>query len=137
MLTKQHGGERVRDVMTAQPSTAPESITVTDFLVHYVMSAHRSAFPIVDPSGRVTGLVTLGRCIGVPAEARDTTPLSEIAWQPSELTIAHPDEELAGVLTRARGGDARVLVYNGDDLVGIVTPSDVARTSQRSGPVRR
>jgi len=133
MLAKQLGGQRVRDVMTAHPSTAPESITVTDFLVHYVMSSHCSTFPIVDQSGRVTGLVTLGRCKDVPAEARDTTLVSEIAWRPSELTLAHPDEELADVLTRAQGGDGRILVFRGDDLVGIVTPSDVARTVQRSG----
>jgi Zn-dependent protease/CBS domain-containing protein len=137
VLTEQLGGIRVRDVMTAHPSTAPESITVTDFLLRYVMSSHCSAFPIVDASGRVTGLVTVTRCKGVPAEARDTTLVSEIAWQPSELTIADPDEELADVLTRTQGGDGRILVFRGDDLVGIVTPSDVARTVQRSGLVSR
>jgi CBS domain-containing protein len=137
MLTEQLGGIRVRDAMTAHPSTAAESITVTDFLVHYVMSSHCSAFPIVDPSGRVTGLVTLARCKGVPAESRETTLVSEIAWRPSELTIADPDEELADVLTRVQGGDGRILVFRGDDLVGIMTRNDVTRTVQRSGLVRR
>jgi Zn-dependent protease len=137
MLTASLGGIRVGDVMTAHPSTAPESITVTDFLVHYVMSSHCSAFPIVGPGGQVTGLVTLARCKGVSPEGRDTTLVSEIAWRLGELTVAHPDEALADVLTRAHGGDGRVLVFRGDELVGIVTPSDVARTVQRSGLVRR
>ncbi|HTK15169.1 MAG TPA: site-2 protease family protein [Acidimicrobiia bacterium] len=137
MLTEQLGGIRVGDVMTAHPSTAPQSITVTDFLVHYVMSSRCSAFPIVDASGRVTGLVTLARCKDVPAAARDTTLVSEIAWQPSELTLADPDELLAAVLSRMQGGDGRILVFRGDDLVGIVTPTDVTRTVQRSGLVRR
>ena len=137
MVTNQHGGERVRDVMTAHPSTAPESITVTDFLVHYVMSSHCSTFPIVDQSGRVTGLVTLARCKEVEPTRRDSVIVSEIAWPMSRLTVADPDELLTDALSRLHGGEGRILVFRGEALVGIVTPTDVARAVQRSGLVRR
>jgi Zn-dependent protease/predicted transcriptional regulator len=137
MLKHQLGHIRVRDVMTDHPLTAPESVTVVDFLVHYVMSSRCSAFPVVDPDGQVKGLVTLARCKQVPAERRDSIPVSEIAWPMGQLTIADPDEPLADVLARIRGGDGRILVFRADELVGIVTPTDVARTVQRSGLVSR
>ena len=137
ILTGQLGGARVRDVMTEHPMTAPASITVADFLVHYVMSSHCSAFPIVDPGGRVQGLVTLARCKEVRPAARDSTVVSEIAWPMSELAVADPSEPLADALSRVSGGDGRILVFRGDELVGIVTPTDVARTVQRSGLVSR
>lgn len=137
ILNERLSGVRVRDVMTNDPSTAPQSISVTDFLLHYVMSSRCSAFPIVDPAGAVTGLVTLARCKQVPPERRDSTVVSDIAWPTSQVTIARPEEPLADVLGRMRGGDGRILVFRGDALVGIVTPTDVARTLQRSDLVNR
>ena len=55
----------------------------------------------------------------------------DLAWPMREVTTATPDELLLDVLRRAgTGGDGRILVFDGGELVGIVSPTDVARAIQ-------
>ncbi|HET6949048.1 MAG TPA: site-2 protease family protein [Acidimicrobiales bacterium] len=122
-------GVRVGDVMTRDPVTVPEDTTV-DSLVHEHVAAHRcSAFPITDPAGAVTGLVSLSRVRHVPADARATTPLLLVATPLDQVVTAQPDEPLVDLLERMSAtGGRRALVFDGAGrLVGIVTASDVDR----------
>lgn len=123
-------GRRVRDVMTADPITAPATVTVSNLLDEYVLRHHCSAFPLVDTSGAVVALATLARMRTVPESSRATTVARDIAWPVAEVTAAAPDEPLRAVLQRIAGGDGRVLVFEAGRLVGIVSPSDVSRLLQ-------
>jgi CBS domain-containing protein len=53
--------------------------------------------------------------------------VKDIAWPLSDVTTAQPGELLNDVLRRAAGGDGRILVFDRSRLVGIVSPTDVAR----------
>jgi Zn-dependent protease/CBS domain-containing protein len=122
---------RIRDVMTPDPITVTPGTTVYDVLHDYVLTRHCSSFPMVDVHGRLAGLVTLSRMRRVPATARATTPVSAVAWNADEVTVADPDDLLLDVLRRARpGGDGRVVVCRADAVVGIVSPADVTRELQ-------
>jgi CBS domain-containing protein len=121
---------RVRDVMTPDPITAPESITVARLLDEYVLQHRCSAFPLVTPTGTVVGLATLMRARHVLPTRRATVLARDVAWPLDDVTTADPDEPLLPVLRRARGGDGRVLVFDGGRLVGIISPTDVARILQ-------
>jgi Zn-dependent protease len=129
-LEERLAGYRVRDVMTPQPLTAPASISVAELLDDYVLRRHCSAFPLVDATGRVVGLATLARARAVPSGRRAVTPARDVAWPVHEVTTARPDEAVMPVLRRAAGGDGRVLVFDGERLVGIMSPSDIARVVQ-------
>jgi Zn-dependent protease len=127
-------GIRVRDVMAEHPETADGNSTVAEFLRDIALLRRHSSFPLLDEAGGVQGLVTLNRIRGVPAERRATTLLSDVACPPDEIPRARPDEPLSELLPRLRGcTDGRALVFAGDAMVGIVSPSDISRAAVLHG----
>lgn len=127
-------GVRVRDVMTEHPETVDGDATITGFLHDVALLRRHSTFPLLDPSGRLQGLVTLNRIRAVPAGQRATTLLRDIACPPDEIPLAHPDEPLTALLSRLSGcADGRALVFVDDNMVGIVSPSDISRAAALHG----
>ncbi len=130
-MTRGLGTTRVRDLMTADPITVRDDMSVDEVLHDYVLARHCSSFPVLDGAGRLAGLVTLGRLRSVPPSHRTSTRVSEIAWPVADITIATPDEPVLDVLGRSKaGGDGRIVVTRGDAVVGIVSPTDITRVLQ-------
>ncbi|MGY1664538.1 site-2 protease family protein [Geodermatophilus sp. SYSU D00696] len=125
------GGLPVGRVMSGPVLVADPEQPVEQFL-HEVALAHRfSTYPLVDPGGALVGLVTLNRLRSVPAAARATTRLRDVACPPAEIPTARPDEPLLDLLGRMQGcTDGRAVVLDGGRVVGVVSPSDVTRTLQ-------
>jgi Zn-dependent protease len=123
------GGLRVADLMTPDPVTAPNWWTVDRFIDTIVTRGRVSTYPLIDLDGRVTGLVTLRRLASVPPTARASMRISEVAAGLDAITISQPDEPAIELLRRLpTAPGARALVFDHDRLVGIVSPTDVART---------
>ncbi|MGZ4586064.1 MAG: site-2 protease family protein, partial [Mycobacterium sp.] len=122
-------GVRVADAMTAQPHTAPGWITVDDFVQRYVLGDRHSAYPVVDRSGSISGLITLRQLRDVAPERRATTVVGDIAQPLHEVPSGAPQEPLTALLERMApaGPRSRALVFERGQVVGIVTPTDVAR----------
>nr|WP_277606031.1 site-2 protease family protein [Glycomyces sp. L485] len=121
-------GLRVRDVMTQDPDTAPGDVDIEEFLQQTAMLRRHSAFPLLDESGRLEGLITFNRMKAVPAEGRSRTTLREAACPPGEIPLAGPDDRLDELLARmSDSSDRRALVFSEGRLVGIVSPSDISR----------
>lgn len=122
-------GVRVADAMTARPHTAPGWITVDDFVQRYVLGDRHSAYPVVDRSGSITGLITLRRLRDVAPAQRATSTVAEVAQPLHEVPSGAPQEPLTALLERMApaGPRSRALVFDGGEVVGIVTPTDVAR----------
>jgi CBS domain-containing protein len=123
---------RVRDVMSAHPVCAPRATSVEDLLHDYVLRYHCSSFPLLDDTGAVHSLVTLSDLRRVAPKRRPQTRADEVACPVALVTRAVPDEPLVAVVRRSTGtAGGRVLVFDGEQaagqLVGIVSPSDVAR----------
>ena len=124
-------GVRVKDVMSADPVTAPASMTVAELLDGYILSHRFSAFPLIDDDGGLVGLLTLSRLKGLPAAKRSTTPASRAACPISEVPTADPDEPVIHLLERiVTSPDGRALVLDEGRLVGIVSPTDISRVLQ-------
>lgn len=116
---------RVRDIMSAEPVTAPTDINVSELVDRHVLSSRHSAFPLVE-EGRPTGLVTLDRIRRVPRDRWADTRVRDIACTADELTIASPDERVTDLLPRLSGcADGRALVVRNEHLIGIVSPTDI------------
>jgi CBS domain-containing protein len=122
-------GVHVADAMTAEPHTAPGWITVEDFIQRYVLGDRHSSYPVAERDGRVVGLVTLRQLRDLAPNRRATTSVQEVALPLSSVPIAAPEEPLTELLRRMApiGPRSRALVIDGGRVVGIVTPSDVAR----------
>jgi Zn-dependent protease/CBS domain-containing protein len=128
-LGGQLAGVTVGQVMTAAPTVLDGNLPVADFVAQVALTHRFSTYPLIDPYGRLTGLVTLNRVRAVPPELRATTRLQAIACAPAEVPVAQPEEPLVELLERMQGcADGRaVVVDSAGRVVGIVSPSDVTR----------
>jgi CBS domain-containing protein len=122
-------GVRVAEAMTAQPHSAPGWISVEDFIQRYVLGDRHSAYPVAGRDGSIVGLVTLAQLRDIAPDRRATTNVGDIALPLHAVPTATPQEPLSALLERmaASGPRSRALVVDGGGVVGIVTPSDVAR----------
>ncbi len=124
ILRAELGSITVRDVMSRDPVTVPSTIAVQQLIDGLVLQ-HRSAYPVVD-AGVLVGLVTLSHVRRLPPERRAATTVAAIMTPRDECRLVSPDDKIVDVLAAA-GGPMRLLVVDDDRLVGIVTPTDVAR----------
>ncbi len=135
------GGLRVRDVMTSGVHTIPAELSVQAFVSGPWMDARVTWFPVVDPRGQVVGLVSWKLAGAVPRTRWATTMVGDVAATgPASYVVASPDGDLLDVMAERTDPGARVIATAGGRVVGIISPSDLARVVERrsvTGPVRR
>ncbi|MFW6009907.1 MAG: site-2 protease family protein [Actinomycetota bacterium] len=125
------GGLTVGELMTPNPVVVGPEVSVASLLEDYVLRNRFSAFPVVDEDGRPLGLITLSRIKQLDAEQRAATLVGDIACGRDEIPIAAPSEPVVSLLQRMDGcSDGRALVVEEERVVGIVSPTDIARTLQ-------
>jgi Zn-dependent protease/CBS domain-containing protein len=122
-------GLRARDVMTAEPITVPPQLSVGQLLDDYALRFRCSAFPVVDPEGRLLGLVTLNQVRQLAPHRRAATPIERIASPASRVPVVDAGKPLQELLDEMRdAADGRVLVRDDTErLVGIISPTDITR----------
>jgi Zn-dependent protease/CBS domain-containing protein len=129
-------GVIVGDVMSKNPVIVPSWITVELLVDQYVMGHQFTSFPTHSIDGRIDGLVTMRGIKQVPPQQRGNRRAIDIAIPIDRVPVARQDEKLTDLLKRVGpASDGRAMVYDGGTLVGIVSPSDVARLFQ-GGPGR-
>ena len=129
VLTRQSlAGVSVADVMTAHPHTAPGWISVEEFIQRYLLGDRHSSYPVENQDGSITGLITLTQLRGVAPDQRASTLVSDVAIPRDRVPTAGPHEPLTVLLERlAPVAGSRALVVDADQVVGIVTASDITR----------
>lgn len=124
-------GVPVHQIMTAHPVVVGSGLPVRTLLDDVVMRHQCSAFPVVGDDGRVRGLLTLSRVKELDLAARDRATVDQVAAPIDEVVRSSPEEMVVDLLPRMGASrDGRALVFDGDELVGIVTPTDVVRMSE-------
>jgi len=118
--------------MSRQLVRLPADLRLDRAIDDYFLRYDHSAFPVVD-NDRTVGLLTLRAVRAVPVPERSgrvvadfMTPLSDVHC----VSPATPLERVVETFNEAEG--QRVLVCEGDEIVGIISPSDVARWVRRS-----
>lgn len=128
-LQRSLAGVRVSDVMSRDPITAPDWITVDDFIARFVSVNRMTAYPVRDFSGQLSGFVTLAQLASVPVGDRSRTQVRTIAHPLTQIPIARPQDTLVDVLRKLSNPEtAHVLVMDGERLVGVISPTDIRRT---------
>jgi Zn-dependent protease/CBS domain-containing protein len=129
-------GVLVGDVMSKDPVVVPSWITVELLVDQYVMGHQFTSFPTHSIDGRIDGLVTMRGIKRLRPQERGNRRAIDIAIPVSRVPIARRDEPITDLLKRmGNASDGRAFVYDSDQLVGIVSPSDIAQLLQ-SGPGR-
>jgi Zn-dependent protease/CBS domain-containing protein len=118
----------VSAAMTSPVVTLPDWVTVEAFLDSVAPSHSFTTYPVHEASGRLTGMVRLSDLVRMPAGDRAQKHLRDVARPITEVPTTTPREDLAALIQRVGGAlEQRVLVFDNGQLVGIVSPADVAR----------
>ncbi|OQO89380.1 histidine kinase [Saccharomonospora piscinae] len=120
---------RVRDIMTSDPTYAETSETVTH-AARTMASAGVGALPIRGEDHRLKGMLTdRDIVVKVLAEGKDPVALHVGELAQGEVFAVRPDDDVRRALDEmSRHRVRRLVVTEGDRLVGIVSQADVARS---------
>jgi Zn-dependent protease/CBS domain-containing protein len=127
LLRRYLEGEKVRRFMSTDPVTVPASISVRELVEDYVYRFHFKMFPVVE-GGRLVGCVTTQRIKEIPNEQWDSSTVREFAEPYSDRNTISPGADATAALALMnRTGASRLMVANGDRLVGVLALKDLMK----------
>jgi Zn-dependent protease len=117
----------VADVATPNLVTVPPTLSIRELVDDYLLAHGHRAFPVVEGS-RVRGLVSVSEVKGVPPEKRGEVTVRDCMIPLTDEIRVEPDLALTEAMKRlSRAPGRRLLVMRGDELVGMLTRSGLAR----------
>jgi Zn-dependent protease/CBS domain-containing protein len=120
-------GERVRRFMNTNPVVVSPSVTLRQWVEDYVYRHHRKAFPVTH-DGHLEGVITTQALASYPREEWDRHTVGEVMRRDFGPLSVHPDTDAMEALSKIQStGSSRLLVTEGDRLVGIVALKDLLR----------
>lgn len=128
LLTRQAlHGERVGKFMEPRPIVVPPSISIEEFVEDYVYKYHFKMFPIVE-DGRLVGCISTREVKEIPRAEWPELTVGGVSTQCSiENTISPEADSLEAISKMNRSGASRLIVVDGDRLVGIVSLKDMLK----------
>ncbi len=128
LMRKALEGEPVRRFMKADPVAVPPSTLVSQLVDDFVYKYHFKMFPVVEDSEKLVGCVTTKQITGIPREEWNRRTVSEIATTCSpENTIGPQADAMEAFSIMARTGASRLIVVEGDRVVGVITLKDLLK----------
>jgi Zn-dependent protease/predicted transcriptional regulator len=121
-------GVSVADIMTGDVMTVPPEITIQQLISNYFLVHRHGGYPVVK-NGEVLGLITLQCIRAVPKEKREYETVQQAMVPCERAVVVNPSMSALDAMQKmARNKVGRVLVIDGDRLVGIATREDMVRT---------
>ncbi len=112
----------VRNIMSEDVKTVSPDITIEEF-IKIVIKLHHTGFPVVS-SGKVVGIVTMSDSKKVPDDMIYTTKVGQVMEE--NIICVSPDDNVGDIWeTMMKEQFGRFPVMDGDELVGIITRSDI------------
>jgi Zn-dependent protease/predicted transcriptional regulator len=122
---------KASDLMSPDPVTIPTDITIREAVEEYFLRYDHAAFPIVDLDR--PALLTIKAVRQIPRDEWDIRQAWSVATSIDDTCTVEADTTMDVVMERLRQEDQdRVLVVDGDSILGIITPSDIMRWVRRS-----
>jgi Zn-dependent protease len=125
------GALRADQVMTPAPPAAPAWFTVDAFLRSYVHPWQADLLPLRSFEGQPAGVVTAAALASVPPDRRHLVRAGDVAIPMSALLLVGPDQPVTDLAARLAGGRTVAAVVAGGQLLGLITPRDLARAASR------
>jgi Zn-dependent protease/predicted transcriptional regulator len=122
---------KAKDLMSPNLVTIPPDITIREAVEDYFLRFDHAAFPIVDPDR--PALLTLKAVRQIPRDQWDVRRVWSGATSIDDTCTVAADTTMDVVMERLREeAQDRVLVVEGDSILGIITPSDIMRWVRRT-----
>jgi Zn-dependent protease/CBS domain-containing protein len=120
-------GEPVGRFMNPEPIVVPPHLDLRHWVEDYVYRYHRKAFPVAENS-HLEGLISTQALSRVPREEWDRHTVGEIMRQDTSAITISPRADAMQALSKMQAtGSSRLLVTEGDRLLGIVSLKDLLR----------
>ncbi len=120
-------GQPVRAFMNSEPRVVPGGTTIDDFVDNYVYRHHYKMFPVIEDD-RLRGCVSIERVRDLPRDSWPTHRVNELAEAcDGENTIAATADATDALAKMARTGRSRLMVLEGERLVGVIALKDLVR----------
>ena len=125
LVRKALQGEQVRRFMNQQPIAVPPSLDLLHWVEDYVYRHHHKAFPVAS-NGHLEGFISTRSLAKVPRSEWDRHTVGEVMEHDlNGVTVSPQTDALAALEQMQRTGTRRLLVQEGDRLVGILSLSDL------------
>ncbi len=125
LLRKALEGERVRRFMSTEPVSVKTSFSLKKLVEDYIYKFHFKMFPVVE-NEKLIGCVTTRQVTQIPQTEWERREVGELAQQCSPENTVSPEADAMKALTLMNETqNSRLLVVDGDRLVGIITLKDL------------
>jgi Zn-dependent protease/CBS domain-containing protein len=120
-------GLHVRDLMVREPVTTGPDVTLGEFMDELVWHRRYTTYPVTE-DGRAVGLLPF-RCVAeVPRRDWDTRRVRDCMLPREAVPVVAPDDDLIDAAAELAENDVnRALVLSGEQLVGLLSATDVGR----------
>ncbi len=120
-------GEPISHFMQTNPVTVPPSISVRDLVNDYFYRYHYKMFPVAT-DGALEGCITSKQIKEIPREQWEHRSVHDVLAPCSAETTISPDADAMQALSiMNRTGNSRLMVVEGDHLVGVITLKDMLK----------
>ena len=120
-------GEPVSRFMSDDPVTVSPSLSVKDLIEDYIYRYHFKMFPVVD-DGTLVGCVSTKEVKDIRREQWGQKMIGELAADCSiDNTVAPDTDAVKALALMNRTGVSRLMVTEGDRLVGVITLKDLLK----------
>ena len=131
------GEATVGSVMTRDPERVRGWLTVDAFLTEEASGLRHEVVPVENFDGTIAGVLTPDRVRLAPAHERTGARVVDVTVPLDAVRTAEPGDQLVDVLLEPSGSTVdHILVFEGERLVGIVSPRDVERAARWVGAAR-
>lgn len=125
LIRRALAGEQVRRFMKTDPVTVSPSLSIQQLVEDYIYRYHYKMFPVLE-DGRLRGCVTTAQVKELPRDEWANKTVGELASSCSDDNTVTPDTDAMKALSTMNStGNSRLMVLEGDRLVGIITLKDM------------
>jgi Zn-dependent protease/CBS domain-containing protein len=127
LMRRALGGEEVSRFMKQEPVTVPSSVPVDELVNDYFYKYHYKMFPVTNGQG-LSGCVTTRQIKELPKDRWSERTVGDIQESCSNENTISPHADAMSALSRMKRTDkSRLLVVDGDRLVGVLTLKDMLK----------
>ncbi|MEX0686299.1 MAG: site-2 protease family protein [Balneolales bacterium] len=123
-------GVPVSELMTADPVSVEQNLTLSEVVDDYFFKNRHSSFPVIDEE-RLVGLVEINQIKNIKKGLWGHTRVSEIMTPLNGIKTINPDTDAFTLLTEMIDHQkGRLLVTKNDRLMGIVSRKDIIQFAE-------
>ena len=123
-------GVSVEEVMTKNLLTVPPDLTVQQLVNEYFLVHPHGGYPVVQ-GDQLLGIVTMSSVRSIPRERREIERVSQAMVPFERIVTIGPTASAADAMQKiAQANVGRLLVTDGQKILGVVTRGDLMKTIQ-------